>query len=380
MKTQKCGLSLLVILFLTAHFSWAGGGVTAVVRGVGKSAISKVAIPETVAGSVWKSGFSGGLVPVVAGNVGAAASEAVQFAAKIPTAAPTGLLGTQTAKLPASATAVNSAATAKLPQLKGEKIVDAVGNFFGFSREFYVGAYGVFNRDKTTGEISRAVVQKLPNLPASTPRIGDGYLFIEDSFKGIDLAGYAQADIPPYPLAVSKINVYRGMHLTANGIKDIFKDGLRLKANPNNAAKERIGTSEAQLLAFTPASSSLTASMDLAGVTYTTVSAQEALHYATLEIKEGEIPVVLKLSKKYRTAENAVRGGEHHLVKVDIPAEDIEEVAAVVQDANGSPMWCKIVPSPNGGLNLYPLISTQVAAEKSLSKQISDRLGKRFAE
>lgn len=316
MKMTKCLFTVFLLLFFAAQTVCAQGKVVAAAGKV----IGKEMIAPTASGAVWK-GFSKEIVPVVKPGVVPAGTKPV-------------------VKLPTNPT---------IP-LRGGKIVSQLGNL---PRNTVVNVLRPLNPEVPLTQIKRTVVQEMPRFPKEVPHITEGHLSVQ-SFEGIDLSGYVGPS-PIYPLPTSNVNVYRGMHLTVQDLKAILRKGLRLEDNPHNAMKEANGASKSQYLASfgtAPIPSSVIASTDLSNTTYTTISTSEALHYAMEGVEEGEVPVILKLGRKYRNRKNKVN--DHYLVKEDISPEDIEEVLVLVRDAEGNPLWCKAQLAEGGELRLYP--------------------------
>ena len=324
MKQSKWHFGLFVIFLFATHV-FGGYGVV----GTGVNVIGKDVIPLTRAGKVWRTNFSGDVVPL-------------SLSRSIPSQ-----------KIEPSKI---------VPSLRGDKIVPPIAKFLSLNKKTIARFYAFLNQEKSDIEIKRAVVTKMQNSSQGTAFPTEEYLRVE-SIEEIDLEGY-DGPLPAYPLPVSKINVYHGMHLTAAGLKNILKNGLCLEDNPNNATKAANSSSKIQYISSfgtAPIPDYIVASADLVGIIYTTVSPEEAFYYAIGKTgEESEVPVILKLNKKYRDPQLKVRK-VHYLVKEDIPAEDIESALVLIKDPQGNPIWCKAELSEDDELLLYPYVTSEIA-------------------
>ena len=195
---------------------------------------------------------------------------------------------------------------------------------------------------KSLHQALRRAVELRGFRPANPwPKIQSNAAIKVSTMRGLTLDGYRGA-IGPAPVPKNNIYLYRGMGLDENALRNVLKNGLRVRDTGPEANAVELQTRLVQGGTM-PVSSNLLKDM-YAKQTNLTTDPQGTIHYVSMHsFTQGKVPVIVTV-RNWRP-----KGWIGYFVtKEDIPVSDFVEVSALVRGPNNKPLWCRVSLAEDG--------------------------------
>lgn len=189
--------------------------------------------------------------------------------------------------------------------------------------------------------LRRAVELRGPRPATPWPKTQPQASITVSTMKGLTLDGYT-GSVGRAPVPKNNIYFYRGMGLDENALRNVLKNGLRVRDTGSEANAVEFQTRLVQGGTM-PLTSDLLKDMRRQQTNLTT-DPQGTLHYVYLHsFTEGKVPVIVTV-RNWRP-----KGFKGYFVTgEDIPVSDFVEVSAFVQGPNNTPLWCRVSLAEDG--------------------------------